>query len=240
MASDPEPAVTPTVTSEQAGAEAAGQGTVAGSTPGGAPTLEGSTVGPAPDVDALLGLVDRLADVLTASELEELEVEAGGTTLRVRRALPDPVATVKASPDHPSEAGVAVAPRPDAAGPTGSGEGGTAAAGPGEATPGGTAGPAGTSGATAAAGAASATETPVRPSVKAPLTGIWYASPAPGTAPFVQVGGEVAVGQVIGLIEAMKLFNEIKSDLAGRVVRICVENGQLVKAKQPLIEVEPL
>ncbi|GIW19948.1 MAG: hypothetical protein KatS3mg065_0244 [Chloroflexota bacterium] len=92
----------------------------------------------------------------------------------------------------------------------------------------------------AAAGAAEAPEAPPRPFVKAPLTGIWYASPAPGTAPFVQVGGEVAVGQVIGLIEAMKLFNEIKSDLAGRVVRICVENGQLVKAKQPLIEVEPL
>jgi len=79
-----------------------------------------------------------------------------------------------------------------------------------------------------------------RPSVKAPLTGIFYASPAPGTAPYVQVGGEVAVGQVIGLIEAMKLFNEIKSDLAGRVVRVVADSGSLVKAKQPLIEVEPL
>jgi acetyl-CoA carboxylase biotin carboxyl carrier protein len=77
-------------------------------------------------------------------------------------------------------------------------------------------------------------------SVKAPLTGIFYASPAPGTAPYVQVGGEVAVGQVIGLIEAMKLFNEIKSDVAGRVVRVVPESGALVKAKQPLIEVEPL
>ena len=79
-----------------------------------------------------------------------------------------------------------------------------------------------------------------KPSVKAPLTGIFYASPAPGSAPYVQVGGEVAVGQVIGLIEAMKLFNEIKSDLAGRVVRVVPESGALVKAKQPLIEVEPL
>ena len=79
-----------------------------------------------------------------------------------------------------------------------------------------------------------------RPSIKAPLTGIFYASPAPGTAPYVQAGGEVAVGQVIGLIEAMKLFNEIKSDLAGRVVRVVPESGALVKAKQPLIEVEPL
>jgi acetyl-CoA carboxylase biotin carboxyl carrier protein len=80
----------------------------------------------------------------------------------------------------------------------------------------------------------------VRPSVKAPLTGIFYASPAPGSAPYVRVGGEIAVGQVIGLIEAMKLFNEIKSDLAGRVVRVVPESGTLVKAKQPLIEVEPL
>ena len=79
-----------------------------------------------------------------------------------------------------------------------------------------------------------------RPSIKAPLTGIFYASPAPGTAPYVQVGGEVAIGQVIGLIEAMKLFNEIKSDLAGRVVRVVPESGALVKARQPLIEVEPL
>jgi acetyl-CoA carboxylase biotin carboxyl carrier protein len=79
-----------------------------------------------------------------------------------------------------------------------------------------------------------------KPSVKAPLTGIFYASPAPGSAPYVSVGGEVAVGQVIGLIEAMKLFNEIKSDLAGRVVKVVAESGTLVKAKQPLIEVEPL
>jgi acetyl-CoA carboxylase biotin carboxyl carrier protein len=79
-----------------------------------------------------------------------------------------------------------------------------------------------------------------KPSIKAPLTGIFYASPAPGSAPYVAVGGEVAIGQIIGLIEAMKLFNEIKSDLAGRVVRVVAESGALVKAKQPLIEVEPL
>jgi acetyl-CoA carboxylase biotin carboxyl carrier protein len=81
---------------------------------------------------------------------------------------------------------------------------------------------------------------PSRPSVKAPLTGIWYGSPSPGTAPYVTVGGDVVAGQVIGLIEAMKLFNEIKSDLTGRVVRVQAEDGKLVKARQPLIEVDPL
>jgi acetyl-CoA carboxylase biotin carboxyl carrier protein len=76
--------------------------------------------------------------------------------------------------------------------------------------------------------------------VLAPLTGLFYKSPSPDSEPFVREGGEVHVGQVIGLIEAMKLFNEIKSDVAGRVVRICVDDGGLVKAKQPLIELSPL
>ena len=92
----------------------------------------------------------------------------------------------------------------------------------------------------AAVASAETPAAPGRPAIAAPLTGIWYASPAPGSAPFVEVGREVAVGQVVGLIEAMKLFNEIKSDLAGRVVRVVPESGTLVKAKQPLIEVEPL
>jgi acetyl-CoA carboxylase biotin carboxyl carrier protein len=55
----------------------------------------------------------------------------------------------------------------------------------------------------------------------------------------VSPGQHIVIGQVIGLIEAMKLFNEIKSDQVGRVVRVVAETGKLVKAKQPLIEVEP-
>ena len=74
--------------------------------------------------------------------------------------------------------------------------------------------------------------------VWAPLTGIYYGSPSPGAEAYVREGGQVSVGQVIGLIEAMKLFNEIKSDAAGRVARIHAENGALVKAKQALIEIE--
>ena len=73
----------------------------------------------------------------------------------------------------------------------------------------------------------------------APLTGLFYGSPSPGAEPYVRIGTSVLVGQVIGLIEAMKLFNEIKSDRAGRVVRVYPQDGALVKAKDPLIEVEP-
>ncbi len=87
--------------------------------------------------------------------------------------------------------------------------------------------------------AAPATPAPALNAVVAPLTGLFYGSPSPGAEPYLKVGSPVLVGQVIGLIEAMKLFNEIKSDRAGRVVRVFPEDGALVKAKDPLIEVEP-
>src|SRR6266550_3165340 len=77
------------------------------------------------------------------------------------------------------------------------------------------------------------------PTVNAPLTGIFYRSSSPQTDAFVQVGSKVESGDVVGLIEAMKLFNEIRSTQAGRVRRIFAENGQLVRAHQPLLEVEP-
>jgi acetyl-CoA carboxylase biotin carboxyl carrier protein len=77
------------------------------------------------------------------------------------------------------------------------------------------------------------------PTVQAPLTGIFYRASSPQTEPFVQVGSSVESGDVIGLIEAMKLFNEIRSTASGRVRRIFAENGQLVRAHQPLLEVEP-
>ena len=158
----------------------------------------------------LLALIDRLADLFDRSDLSELEVEAGGTGIVLRR----PIAVAPASA---AGAAAASAPAP---------------------TPGGAIASAAGAGDPSAAGHGPAASAP--PSIKAPLTGIFYASPAPGTAPYVSVGGEVAVGQVIGLIEAMKLFNEIKSDLAGRVTRVVPESGALVKARQPLIEVEPL
>ena len=75
--------------------------------------------------------------------------------------------------------------------------------------------------------------------VLAPLTGLFYLSPSPDAAPYVEVGREVNQGQVIGLIEAMKLFNEIKADVRGRVVRIVAVNGALIKARQPILEIDP-
>ena len=74
--------------------------------------------------------------------------------------------------------------------------------------------------------------------VTAPLTGIFYRSPSPQAPAFVQVGAVVGVGDVIGLIEAMKLFNEVRSTVSGRVKRVAAESGQLVRAHQPLVEFE--
>ena len=76
-------------------------------------------------------------------------------------------------------------------------------------------------------------------SITAPLTGIFYRSPSPQAPPFVQVGSIVAAGDVIGLIEAMKLFNEIRSTKSGKVRSIIADSGQLVRAHQPLIELDP-
>jgi acetyl-CoA carboxylase biotin carboxyl carrier protein len=75
--------------------------------------------------------------------------------------------------------------------------------------------------------------------ITAPLTGVFYLSASPQAPPFVQVGSVVAAGDVIGLIEAMKLFNEIRTTKKGRVRQILATNGQLVRAHAPLIELDP-
>ena len=140
----------------------------------------------------------KLEELLNGSQLTEIEVEAGDTTLVLRKpgALAAAAASVEATTSAAPGASAAESPPP----PTADG--------------------------------------PPPNAVLAPLTGLFYSSPSPGATPYVSVGAQVVVGQVIGLIEAMKLFNEIKSDRAGRVTRIHAEDGALVKAKQPLIEVE--
>ena len=74
--------------------------------------------------------------------------------------------------------------------------------------------------------------------VKAPMVGVFYAAPAPDAKPFVRVGDTVEKGQVICIIEAMKLMNEIESEYAGTVREILVENGQPVEYGQPLFVID--
>lgn len=70
--------------------------------------------------------------------------------------------------------------------------------------------------------------------VKSPIVGTFFEAPSPGSPPFVKPGDTVAVGQVLCIVEAMKLMNEIETDAAGEVVKCLVENGQPVEYGQPL------
>ena len=74
--------------------------------------------------------------------------------------------------------------------------------------------------------------------VTSPLVGIFYAAPAEDADPFVQVGDRVQKGQVLAIVEAMKLMNEIESDLNGQVVKILAENGKAVEYGQPLFVIK--
>ncbi|MRX47333.1 acetyl-CoA carboxylase biotin carboxyl carrier protein [Pedobacter puniceum] len=76
--------------------------------------------------------------------------------------------------------------------------------------------------------------------VKSPMIGTFYRSSNPEKPSFVNVGDEVSAGQVVCIIEAMKLFNEIESEVSGRIVKVLVENAQPVEYDQPLFLVEPI
>ena len=75
--------------------------------------------------------------------------------------------------------------------------------------------------------------------IKSPMVGTFYRSGGPDKAPFVNVGDEVKTGQVICIIEAMKLFNEIESEVNGKIVKILVDNSKPIEYDQPLFLVQP-
>ena len=76
------------------------------------------------------------------------------------------------------------------------------------------------------------------PAITSPMVGTFYRAPSPGAAPFVEVGDTVKKGQVIGIIEAMKLLNEVEADQDGVVKAFAAENGQPVEFGQPLVYLE--
>jgi biotin carboxyl carrier protein len=92
---------------------------------------------------------------------------------------------------------------------------------------------------TSAIGVVAHDDAPARPEtsfdITAPMIGTFYSAPTPGESPFVQVGDDIEVGQVVGIIEAMKIMNEIIADRAGVVVEVLVENAQAVEYGSPLI-----
>ena len=198
-----------------------------------------ATPGPA-ETEQILALIDRLEDLLDRSDLAELEVQAGefGIVLRKPGQLVVAGDPLVGGVDHevPARGGEAGRHGGDGRSQADRGSGDREAGGSGRDASDRAAAP-GAAGSSAAEGASAADRIDGH-AVIAPLTGIFYSAPSPGAAPYVTAGADVLVGQVIGLIEAMKLFNEIKSDAAGRVVRILAADGALVRAKQPLVEIE--
>lgn len=103
-----------------------------------------------------------------------------------------------------------------------------------------------TAGADLATAQATAGSTGVPPAVDqkweeilSPMVGTFYRSPGPDESPYVNIGDSVNTGQVVCIIEAMKLMNEIEADVSGQVVEILVKNGEPVEYKQPLMRVKP-
>lgn len=162
-------------------------------------------------VEQVLELVKAVSD----SELTEFKYEEDGVKLSLKKTS-DRIVQVQAPGRSGSSACIAPAVMPAAPAPV-------PAAAPVSA-------PAG-----AEAPAAASVESEIKGNVvKSPLVGTFYAAPAEDADPFVKVGDSVKEGQVLAIVEAMKLMNEIESDFTGTVTEILVENGQAVEYGQPL------
>jgi acetyl-CoA carboxylase biotin carboxyl carrier protein len=155
----------------------------------------------------------ELIEFLIEKDIAEFELERGDVKVRIKRAGEHPVVHVQGEPRFftgPAVAGnVEVGVVPLAA---------------------------------SAAPPAAPKEAPpeeVLQTVKSPIVGTFYEAPSPGAPPFVKVGDTVEVGQVLCIVEAMKLLNEIESDVAGEIVKKLAVNGQPIEYGQELFAIRP-
>jgi acetyl-CoA carboxylase biotin carboxyl carrier protein len=159
----------------------------------------------------LVGRVKALAEALEGSDISEIELSEGGTKITIKRRR-EPEALHAPEPDM-------VAPRQIRSRASrsrlSSGNAGASLSGQPNAPDPGVA-------------------------IIAPLTGVYYSAPSPSSAQFVEIGGTVQAGQVVCIIEAMKVFNELKAEVSGTVTAILPKNGQLVQKNDALIRVKPI
>jgi len=163
--------------------------------------------------------IRELIDVLVGREITEFEMEQEGVRIRIKRA--------NSHAENPGAAEPYVSmPLPFSPPLT----------------------PAAPSASVTASPAPATTPSPTEPAtesteglyiIKSPIVGTFYAAPAPSAPPFVKLGDVVQVGQVLCIIEAMKLMNELEAEVAGEIVRIYVENGQPVEYGQSLFAIKP-
>ena len=211
------------------------------------------------DSDAIAELIEKLADIVDQHSLTRLEYLVGdvGITLEKENALPAAggAAATVAPVVLLSGAGAGVTGVPLASAVVGTGAGVDAAVGAGGGNDDASSAPAAAGanqpGAQAAGAGNAATSTAPTAStasdaaaadfalVKAPLVGLAYRSREPGAAPFVEVGDGVEEGTVLCLIEAMKMFNEVKADRSGTITEIHFKDTELVEFGAPLFTLRP-
>jgi acetyl-CoA carboxylase biotin carboxyl carrier protein len=162
--------------------------------------------------------IKELLEIFNQSGVGELEVERGGDRVRIRRNNPQPDMAASFPVPYP----VAAAPAPVHQAPVSA----SSAPTPVAASP-------------APAPAAEPVEDANTVAVKSPIVGTYYECPSPGAPPFVKIGDRVAPGQVLCIIESMKLMNEIEAETAGVIVSKLVENGKPVEYGQALFTIRP-
>jgi acetyl-CoA carboxylase biotin carboxyl carrier protein len=185
-----------------------------------------------------LKTLKQLVKLMTDNDLTELDIEGEGDRVKLKRGSAQgnggvPFVTTPApgnlAPGSP---------------PSGSLAAGSLAPGPGTFAPGGFApgaaqgGTATTGSATGAASSAASAE-PEGATINSPMVGTFYSAASPDAKPFIAAGDRVTADTVVCIIEAMKVFNEIKAEASGVVERVLVENGQAVEFGQPLFVIKP-
>jgi acetyl-CoA carboxylase biotin carboxyl carrier protein len=162
-----------------------------------------------PEVDDFgLSAVRELLQLLSQTDITEIQIERGGSRLHIKRSLPV-AAPIAAAPTMAVAATSAhTLPLPTLTIPSSASEGDHLL--PGQST------------------------------ITAPMVGTYYAAPSPKDKPYVEEGDIIQPGDRVGLVEAMKMMNEIESEVAGRIVRLLVKNGQPVEYGQVLMVVEPI
>ncbi|HEX2202336.1 MAG TPA: acetyl-CoA carboxylase biotin carboxyl carrier protein [Longimicrobium sp.] len=163
------------------------------------------------DLDFLRGLIGAVDE----SGIDSIEISRGGTHIRISKTPPPAPVSAASAPAAPV-AHVSVPSAPEA--------------------------PRASAPAPAPSAAAAVPAAPPRSNlvdVKSPMVGTFYRSPAPEAPPYVEPGSRVARGQTLCILEAMKLMNELESELAGTVREICAENGEPVEYGQVLFRIEP-
>jgi acetyl-CoA carboxylase biotin carboxyl carrier protein len=153
--------------------------------------------------------IKKLIELLEESGIAEIEIKENEESVRISRMPPASTLVHAMQPQH-------YAPAPAAPAMTSPSQAATAAQGPGEAPK-------------------PKTNEHV---ITAPMVGTFYASPSPGAKSFVEIGDEIKVGQVLCIIEAMKMMNQIEADKAGKLTSIMARSGDPVEFGQPLFVVE--